>query len=178
MTKEGTVWGTLKLVENPKEPATPGFEGPVGKKVPRTILLRGKVSFLVALLALVARRLGGKVPGLAEDRPPPRRLGYQQTFTANSHMLKLELGEGKKQATIPPAKARSAGRPPAGRDMKPFLLSVRLRLRDVSSRCLECSSCGNSQYIAKDGTSIFEFGAGGRKARSCAHLPPASIQHT
>lgn len=45
VTKEGTVWGTLKLVENPSE-QTPGFVGPVGKKVPRTIMLRGKVSEL------------------------------------------------------------------------------------------------------------------------------------
>lgn len=51
VTKGGTVWGTLKLVENPSEPATPGFDGPVGDKVPRTILLRGKVSLLAILLA-------------------------------------------------------------------------------------------------------------------------------
>lgn len=38
-----TRWGTLHLVENPQEPKTPGFEGPVEKKVPRTIFLRGKV---------------------------------------------------------------------------------------------------------------------------------------
>lgn len=41
---KGTKWGTLNLVENPVEPATPNFTGPVSDKVPRTIHLCGKVS--------------------------------------------------------------------------------------------------------------------------------------
>lgn len=44
-----TRWGTLRLVENPQEPKTPGFAGPVEKKVPRTIHLRGRVRCWIEL---------------------------------------------------------------------------------------------------------------------------------
>lgn len=41
-----TQWGKLLLIENPTNPVTQGFEGPVCDKVPRVINLRGKVSWV------------------------------------------------------------------------------------------------------------------------------------
>ncbi|CBN75812.1 conserved unknown protein [Ectocarpus siliculosus] len=42
----GTKWGKLILVENPTKPVTQGFKGPVCDKVPRTINLQGKITYI------------------------------------------------------------------------------------------------------------------------------------
>ncbi|CAM9982363.1 unnamed protein product, partial [Pylaiella littoralis] len=86
---KGTKWGTLNLVENPVEPATPNFTGPVSDKVPRTIHLCGKHTF-------VGR--GKKLPAGGQHPQTTIELSY---ISSGHCCFSLRKSEGGPGATVP-----------------------------------------------------------------------------